>query len=69
MFRTHAPRKIRNLDEDWTACALEGNRYYPKSMMVKYNGEWYCEDCFRFRYGRQLREESTIDYQELEEIE
>jgi|GEM_PF-4265525 len=69
MLKTHPPRKITNLDEDWTTCSLEGSRVYPKSEMVKYSGKWYCKDCFRFRFSRELEEESSIDFEELEEVE
>ena len=53
MLRVKAPNRFKNLDEKWRICYLEGNRYYPESMMVKHQGNWYCKDCWAFRFHKE----------------
>jgi len=62
MLRTKAPRGFKNFDEKWKQCYLETRRYYPLSMLIKAdNGQYYCTDCYRFRFYKEEMHKAEID--------
>ena len=71
-IRLEKPRHTSNLDEPWHSCVLCGtgatstatteyNRYYPQSMMVKYEGKWYCRVHFEYKFNKRFIDEAEIE--------
>jgi len=50
-----------NLGERWGQCTLCGQRYTPKSQLVKYQGKYYHKSCFEFRWNRQFLDDQILE--------
>jgi len=48
-------------DDDIT---ITGGRLHPESEMTEYEGKWYCNKHFEFRFGKQFLDEAGIDISE-----
>lgn len=53
MLRTKTPNRFKNLNQKWRQCYLEQRRYYPESMLIERDGNYYCKDCYLFRFRKQ----------------
>jgi len=60
MIRVDPPGPSEVFDDIWHKCIVCA-RYYPEVRMVEYEGSWYCNVCFDFRYRKKLQDEAWIE--------
>ena len=60
MIKLNPPGPSEVFDDIWHKCTVCA-RYYPECQMVEYEGAWYSQECFDWRFRKKLQDETWIE--------
>ena len=60
MLKIKAHRHFDNLDEAWYECYLCKPIMYPRSELIKHEGQLYCREHYRWRFPKKQLDETRI---------